>query len=113
MPSTGLPLACAVVAAVAWSAPAVAADKVDVSVRGKTLTVTFYTPSVPPRGTIVMGSGDVGWVGLAASMAEEPLHQGYTVVGINVRQYLVAFTSGQSHLEPTESPGDYRLLIDT
>ena len=113
MPSTGLPLACAVVAAVAWSAPAVAADKVDVSVRGKTLTVTLYTPNVPPRDTVVMGSGDVGWVGLASSMAEELCTEGYTVVGINVRQYLSAFTSGQSHLETTNVPADYRVLIDT
>jgi alpha-beta hydrolase superfamily lysophospholipase len=113
VPSTGLPLACAVVAAIAWSAPAVAADKVDVSVRGKTLTVTLYTPTVPPRGTVVMGSGDVGWVGLASSMAEELCTQGYTVVGINVRQYLSAFTSSQSHLETANVPADYRVLIDT
>ncbi len=113
MPSTGLPLVCAVVAAVAWSAPAVAADKVDVSVRGKTLTVTLYTPNVPPRGTVVMGSGDVGWVGLAPSMAEELCTQGYIVVGINIRQYLSAFTSGQSHLDTTNVPADYRVLIDT
>jgi alpha-beta hydrolase superfamily lysophospholipase len=84
-----------------------------VPVRGKTLTVTIYTPASSPRGTIVMGSGDVGWVGLAVSMAGELSADGYIVAGINVRQYLSAFTSSQSHLDPTAVPADYRLLIDT
>jgi alpha-beta hydrolase superfamily lysophospholipase len=113
VPSARLLFVCAVAAAIAWPTTAGAADKVDVAVRGKTLTLTIYTPSTPPRGTIVMGSGDVGWVGLAASMADELSASGYIVVGINVRQYLSAFTSGQSHLETTTVPGDYRLLIDT
>jgi type IV secretory pathway VirJ component len=99
--------------AVCWSTVARAAEKVDVSVRGKTLTLTIYTPRSQSRGTIVMGSGDVGWVGLAASMAEEFSARGYAVVGINVRQYLSAFTSGSSHLRPTDIPGDYRFLIST
>jgi alpha-beta hydrolase superfamily lysophospholipase len=46
-------------------------------------------------------------------MAEELSAQGYTVVGINVRQYLSAFTSGSRHLEATDVPGDYRFLIAT
>src|SRR5216110_1245610 len=89
-----------------------AAEKIDVPVRGKPLTLTIYTPRNTARGTILMGSGDVGWVGLAASMADELSAQGYIVVGINVRQYLAAFTSGQSHLETSSVPGDYRLLFD-
>jgi alpha-beta hydrolase superfamily lysophospholipase len=113
VPSARLPFVCAVVAAIAWSATAQAADKVDVTVRGKTLTLTIYAARSQPRGTIVMGSGDVGWVGLAASMAEDLSAQNYTVVGINVRQYLAAFTSGQNHLQTTDVPGDYRFLINT
>ena len=97
------------------SSAASAAEKVDVPVRGKTLTLTIYRPAdhVPPRGTIVMGSGDVGWVGLAVTMAEELSAQGYVVAGINVRQYLSAFTSGKSHLQPPEVPGDYLRFRDT
>jgi alpha-beta hydrolase superfamily lysophospholipase len=113
VPSARLLLVCAVVAAIAWPVTAWAADKIDVPVRGKTLTVAVYTPPTSPRGTIVMGSGDVGWVGLAVSMADELSANGYIVVGINVRQYLSAFTSSQSHLETTNVPADYRLLIDT
>jgi alpha-beta hydrolase superfamily lysophospholipase len=60
-----------------------------------------------------MGSGDVGWVGLAVTMAEELSAEGYAVAGINVRQYLSAFTSGKSHLEPADVPGDYRVFRDT
>ena len=113
MLSTRLPLVCVVVGAIAWSTEVRAADKVDVPVRGKTLTLTIYTPRSAARGTIVMGSGDVGWVGLAASMAEELCTQGYTVVGINVRQYLSSFTSGSNHLQATDVGGDYRLLFNT
>jgi alpha-beta hydrolase superfamily lysophospholipase len=112
--STRLPLLCAVVlAAMMWPATVRAAEKVDVPVRGKTLTLTIYTARSQSRGTIVMGSGDVGWVGLAVSMAEELSAQGYTVVGINVRQYLSAFTSGSNHLQTSDVPGDYRFLINT
>src|SRR5436190_946391 len=49
-----------------------AAEKIDVPVRGKPLTLTIYAPRNTARGTILMGSGDVGWVGLAASNADEP-----------------------------------------
>ena len=112
MPSARLLQVCAVVSAIAWPAMVTAAEKVDVPVRGKPLTLTIYTPRSPARGTVVMGSGDVGWVGLAASMADELSEQGYIVVGINVRQYLAAFTSGQSHLETSSVPADYRVLFD-
>jgi dienelactone hydrolase len=95
---------------------AAAAEKIDVAIRGKTLTLTVYRPGQPstqPRGTILMGSGDVGWVGLAVTMAEELSAQGYVVAGINVRQYLSSFTSGKSHLQPSDVPGDYRVFRDT
>jgi alpha-beta hydrolase superfamily lysophospholipase len=99
--------------AIVWPRAASAAEKVDVTIRGKTLTVAIYAPRTPSHGTIVMGSGDVGWVGLGVSMAEELSAAGYLVVGINVRQYLAAFTAGQSHIQITEVPGDYRVIIDT
>lgn len=86
--------------------------KLDVAVRGSTVTLTIYTPRSAPRGTIVMASGDVGWVGLAASMAEELAAQGYIVAGVNARQYLSTFTSGKSHLETKDVPADYRLFAE-
>src|SRR5690242_6094761 len=63
--------------------------------RGQNLTLTIYHPPVEAskiKGTVLMASGDVGWVGLAASMADFLSNQGYLVVGINVREYLSAFT---------------------
>jgi len=95
------------------AADAASSEKLDVMVRGRTLTLAVYQPRAEPRrGTIVMGSGDVGWVGLAASMAETLSDQGYLVVGVNIRQYLSSFTSGASHLEVADAPGDFHTLSD-
>jgi type IV secretory pathway VirJ component len=97
-----------------WVSPAGAAssDKLNVIVRGRTITLTIYKPKTAPRGTIIMGSGDVGWVGLAVSMAEELSAQGYLVVGVNSRQYLAAFTAGKDHLQPGDVPADSRVFAE-
>src|SRR3954451_17147122 len=95
------------------AANAASSEKLDIPVRGRTLTLAIYQPRAEPaRGTIVMGSGDVGCVGLAVSMAETLSEQGYLVVGVNIRQYLSLFTSGSSHLEVGESPGDFHTISD-
>jgi fermentation-respiration switch protein FrsA (DUF1100 family) len=95
------------------SAGAAAFERLDVTVRGRTLNLAVYHPQIEPRrGTVVMGSGDVGWVGLAVAMAETLSEQGYLVVGVNIRQYLSLFTSGSSHLEVGESPGDFHTISD-
>ena len=98
-----------------WSgAPAwAAADTVDMMVRGKTITLNIYRPAVPDAqasGVVFMASGDVGWVGLAVSLAEYLRGEGYFVVGVNSRQYLAAFTSGKSHVMPGDVPGDYAAI---
>jgi alpha-beta hydrolase superfamily lysophospholipase len=98
--------------ATAGSASAAAGEKLDFTVRGKVLTLTIYRPSGAPKGTIVMGSGDVGWVGLAVSMAEELSDEGYIVAGLNARQYLSSFTQAKQHLSVQDVPGDFRELID-
>jgi fermentation-respiration switch protein FrsA (DUF1100 family) len=59
-----------------------------------------------------MGSGDVGWVGLAVSMAQQLTGDGYVVAGLNVRQYLSAFAEGKSHLTESDVPRDYNTLAD-
>lgn len=94
--------------------PAAAAEsqRVDFPLRGKVLTLAVYRPTTPSLGTIVMGSGDVGWVGLAVDMAEYLSDRGYTVIGVNVRQYLGAFTDGKKTLTTTEAPGDYQALFE-
>jgi type IV secretory pathway VirJ component len=75
--------------------------------RGHTLPLALYRPDGTPKGTIVMGSGDVGWVGLAVSMAQHLSSNGYMVVGVNVRAYLSAFTRGDAHLTPADIQDDF------
>ena len=97
------------------AAPALAGSTqtLDVQVRGKTLSLEIYRPATTtPKGTIIMGSGDVGWVGLAVSMAQELNADGYLVAGLNVRQYLSTFTDGKSHLTPADVPRDYGVIVD-
>lgn len=98
--------------ALAAAAAADAAEKLDASVRGQALTLAIYRPPGAAKGTIVIGSGDVGWVGLAVTVAEQFSADGYVVVGVNVRQYLAAFTAGKSHIQPADVPGDYRAMTD-
>jgi type IV secretory pathway VirJ component len=93
-------------------ADALSSEKLDISIRGQTLTISIYKPHGPARGTIVMGSGDVGWVGLAVALAEDFSKQGYLIVGINVRQYLASYTSGKAHVQTTDVPADYRTICD-
>ena len=59
-------------------------DKLDVAVRGKKMTLTMYVPKpgVAVRGTIFMGSGDVGWVGLATTLAAFLAHRGLSLIHI-------------------------------
>jgi dienelactone hydrolase len=93
-------------------AEAAGSQKLDVDVRGKTLTLTVYEPKpgAQIRGTILMGSGDVGWVGLATTLATFLSNEGYIVAGINARQYLSAFAIGADHLTIEQVPADYGLL---
>ncbi|MEO8077087.1 MAG: AcvB/VirJ family lysyl-phosphatidylglycerol hydrolase [Acidobacteriota bacterium] len=96
----------------AGSASAATGEKLDFALRGKALVLTIYPPAGVPKGTILMASGDVGWVGLAVSLSEELSAEGYLVVGINTRQYLAAFTQGTQHLGVQDVPADFRELID-
>lgn len=81
--------------------------RVDVPIRGRTLSLSVYQPDGQPRGTVIMGSGDVGWVGLAVTRAQELSADGYRVVGLNMREYLAAVTSGRAHLSPEDVQHDF------
>ena len=76
-------------------------ERVDFPLRGQHLALTIYRPGDPQakvNGTIIMSSGDVGWVGLAASMAEFLRDAGYVVIGLNTREYLAIFTTRSGNL---------------
>lgn len=81
--------------------------RVDMPLRGKTMALTVYRPAAAPRGTIIMGSGDVGWVGLAVSRAQDLSSDGFLVVGVNVREYLSSFTVGSTHLTAEDIQRDF------
>lgn len=85
-------------------------QKVPFTLRAKALTLTVYRPDGAAKGTVIMGSGDAGWVGLAVKTSEFLAGQGYLVVGFNVREYLSAFTSGPQHVSPEDVRGDYLTL---
>jgi dienelactone hydrolase len=59
-----------------------------------------------------MGSGDLGWVGLAVKMSEFLVQQNYVVVGFNVREYLSSFTSGSQHVSIDDVRADYRAMSE-
>lgn len=100
--SIGL-LVCMVVVA----RDAVGADRIDMPLRGHVMALTVYRPAGAAKGTVIMASGDVGWVGLAASRAQDLSSDGYVVVGVNVREYLSTFTSKASHLQPADIQHDF------
>jgi dienelactone hydrolase len=59
-----------------------------------------------------MGSGDLGWVGLAVKMSEFLVQQNYVVVGFNVREYLSSFTAGSQHVSIADVRADYRAMSE-
>jgi dienelactone hydrolase len=85
----------------------IAADRLDFPVRGKTLRLSVYRPAGAPKGTIILASGDVGWVGLAAGMARFLSRERYIVVGVDSRRYLSVFREGKNHLLVTDPAADY------
>jgi type IV secretory pathway VirJ component len=101
-------LAICLYAAPAHAAKAPAGEPLVLHVRGKTLTLHVYRPAGSARGTVIMASGDVGWVGTGVSLAKVLSKEGFIVVGLNVRQYLARFTSRTSHLQVADPPADYR-----
>jgi dienelactone hydrolase len=101
------PVVLAVQLAVPVHPGSIAADPRDFPVHGKTLTLQVYRPAGMPKGTVIMASGDVGWVGLAAGLAKFLSREGYIVVGVNTRRYLAAFRTGKTHLLVTDPPADF------
>lgn len=95
-------------AAPARAAAFIGGQPLPLHLRGKTLTLHVYRPAGPPKGTVIMASGDVGWVGTGVALAEFLSREGFVVVGVNVRQYLATFTTKSSHLLVTDPPADYR-----
>lgn len=95
--------------------PATAHESIAIPVRGHTVTVAYYRCAAggTPKGTVIIGSGDVGWVGLGSELAEFLSAEGYATVGINVREYLEMFSAGASHVTPDDVASDYATIATT
>ena len=63
-------MVCVVCLAQASPLAAPLVQRLDMPLRGRAMALSVYRPAGPPRGTIIMGSGDVGWVGLAVARAD-------------------------------------------
>jgi Bacterial virulence protein (VirJ) len=81
-----------------------------ITIRGKLQQLVLYgTRGNPP---ILLSSGDLGWAGLVAHVAEFLSGRGYFVVGVNSKAYLASFTTKTSALNPQDVPQDYQAFID-
>ncbi len=115
MDTSSVTRACAATALLAaLASPAAAHENITIPLRGHTVTVAYYRCTAgTPKGTVFIGSGDVGWVGLGAELAEYLADEGYATVGINVREYLEMFSVGTSHVTPEDVASDYAAIANT
>ncbi len=91
------------------TAPAAADTRVSVAVRGKSLTA--YVSGPADGEPVLVLSGDGGWIHLGPDVAKRLASRGCHVVGIDSREYLSKFTSGQKALSEQEVPGDVEQML--
>lgn len=90
-------------------------ESVTISIRGRDQSLAVYDPDAGAPGRpfqLVVTSGDLGWIGLPAYIAEHARKMGFRVVGFNARAYLSSFTGKDLHLDQRDIPGDYRTILD-
>jgi alpha-beta hydrolase superfamily lysophospholipase len=105
----GLP-AGVLVLALAAAAEAGSDRTAPLEIRGQRQTLHLYgTPG--PRVAVVT-SGDGGWLGLGADVAEHLAASGFFVVGFDAKAYLSSFTHGDKTLAATDVPPDYAAVVD-
>jgi len=81
-----------------------------ITVRGKSQSLRLY--GTRGKTTVIVSSGDGGWIHLGPHVAEVLAAKGFFVVGFDVKAYLESFTSGKATLRPEDEPGDYKVLAD-
>lgn len=102
---------CAAAALLLLSSSAAIGQTQDtITLRGHKQTLHTYGRRGGP--SVVVSSGDGGWMHLGPHVAEVLAAKGYFVVGFDARAYLESFTSGRSTLSPQDEPGDYRVLAE-
>jgi len=79
---------------------------------GAPITLQIYQQSNAVNQPLVLfTSGDGGWSPFCADLAAHLAATGRTVVGFNVKEYLVTFASSQKPVTPEELTNDYEAII--
>jgi fermentation-respiration switch protein FrsA (DUF1100 family) len=79
-------------------------------VRGRPQALRLYGPRGGP--SVVVSSGDGGWLHLAPHVAAVLSAHGFFVVGFDSRAYLASFTTRDGTLREADVPEDYRVVTD-
>jgi pimeloyl-ACP methyl ester carboxylesterase len=79
------------------------------TLRGHDLTLHLWGP--PAGDPVILASGDGGWIHLGPAAAAILARAGYSVVGVDSKQYLSAFTSGKTTLSERDVQQDFGTLI--
>jgi fermentation-respiration switch protein FrsA (DUF1100 family) len=80
------------------------------SLRGQAQSLRLYGIRGSP--TVVLASGDGGFVHVAPEVAEFLSGGGYFVVGLDSKAYLASFTRERATLSEADVRGDFRALLD-
>jgi fermentation-respiration switch protein FrsA (DUF1100 family) len=102
--------AIAVCWAVGLSAAAREQTLEPMTLRGHSQTLHIYGTRGGP--SVIVSSGDGGWLHLGPHVADVLARHGYFVVGFDIKSYLEGFTAGSTALGREDEPGDYKALID-
>jgi type IV secretory pathway VirJ component len=86
------------------------AAKDTLALRGKPQALHLY--GVRGNPAAIVASGDGGWMHVGPAVAKFLAARGYFVVGFDSKDYLTAFTDGNSSLKQEDVPGDFRTLVE-
>jgi len=80
---------------------------------GSQITLQIYQQSnALDQPLVIFTSGDGGWSPFCADIAAHIAATGRTVVGFNIKEYLVTFASSQKPVTPDELTTDYEEIIN-
>jgi dienelactone hydrolase len=81
---------------------------------GSSISLQFYQQTnATPQPLVLFTSGDGGWSPFCADIAAHIASSGKTVVGVDMKEYLVNFASSQKPVSPDQLARDYDDIIKT
>ncbi len=98
---------------VALALPTLASgDTRHVVLSSQTVSVRVQTaPGTSPSAAVVVASGIDGWRGLASDVGERLSTDGYAVIGLDTRSYLIEATRRSGALSPAAVAEDYLAVL--